>query len=69
MALDRRTTPLAEGLCCPRCGEAVDLELLDVRPTTWQDATQRVNCTAGDHTLVVSGKDIRHLSGVALKAA
>ena len=69
MTYDRRLTPLAEGLCCPRCGGAVDLELLDVRPTTWQAATYRVSCTSGDYVSVVSGRDIRDLQGVALKAA
>ena len=69
MAPSRGLAALAEGLCCPRCGEGVIVERLDARPTVWQDATYRVSCAAGDYRLVVSGKDIRALRGVALKAA
>ena len=69
MTHDRRLTPLAEGLCCPRCGDAVRLEPLDARPTTPQDATYRVSCASGNYWRGVSGKDIRDLQGVALKAA
>lgn len=69
MTFDRRLTPLAEGLRCPHCGGPVDLEPLDARPTTWHDATYLVSCTSGDHRWVVSGRDIRDLRGVALKAA
>lgn len=64
-----RHPALAEGLCCPRCGEKATVERADARPTTWQDATYRVSCAAGDYGLVVSGRAIRALEGVVLKAA
>lgn len=68
MAYDRRVRVLAEGLCCPRCGHEVAVEALDAHPTIWQAATYKVSCTAGDYRVIVSGRVLRELEGVALKA-
>ncbi len=68
-APSRRLAALAEELRCPRCGEKVTVERLDAQPITWQEATYRVSCAAGDYGLIISGRDISDLQGVALKAA